>query len=154
MKAQKADQYHTEQDSVRLSLMKRRERDWRNGPILYQVFVDRFAPSDRLPEKAEHYQSPRQLYSWSELPVYGHLDETLGVWTQELVFWGGDLLSLRSKLDHIVELGVDVLYLQPIQDAFTNHKYDAQDWAKVAPEYGTREDVIDLAKELHANGCG
>ena len=151
-KTSKTNLYHTEADKLNTDTMLVREADWRIGPIVYQVFVDRFAPSDQLSAKVPYYQAPRKLHAWSDVPLRGHLNEDVKVWTHELDFWGGDLQSLQSKLRHVVDLGADVLYLQPIQDAFTNHKYDAQDWAKVAPEYGTRQDVIDLAKELHANG--
>ncbi|MBI5155122.1 glycoside hydrolase family 13 protein, partial [Candidatus Poribacteria bacterium] len=49
-------------------------------------------------------------------------------------------------------LGVDVVYLNPIHKAYTNHKYDAQDYFAVSEEYGTREDVIALADALHGRG--
>src|SRR5579884_1748260 len=129
-----------------------RERDWRNGPVVYQVFVDRFAPSADLAAKRMLYKSPRSLHPWSETPKAGSQIKSMGVWSHELAFWGGDLKSVRSKLSYIHDLGADVLYLNPIFDALTNHKYDALDYGKVAPEYGTRQDVIDLASDLHRNG--
>ena len=46
----------------------RREKDWRNGGIVYQIFVDRFAPSLSLQTKIRLYQSPRTLQPWNELP--------------------------------------------------------------------------------------
>ena len=76
-----------------------------------------------------------------------------GVWSHEIDFWGGDLRSLTSKLDYLTsDLGIDVLYLNPIHLAYTNHKYDAQDYFQVSPEYGTRDDVKRLAAELHHRG--
>ena len=129
-----------------------RANDWRNGAIVYQVFVDRFAPSANLDAKKSLYATPRTLHPWSEVPVGGHEDKQLGMWTHELAFWGGDLKSTRGKLDYIQGLGADVLYLNPIQSALSNHKYDALDWAEVAPEYGTRKDVVELAKSLHGKG--
>ena len=129
-----------------------RQADWRNGAVVYQVFVDRFAPSDRLEKKKHLYATPRSLHPWNEEPVSGHEDKTIGLWSHELAFWGGDLKSLEGKLGYIESLGVDVLYLNPIQAALTNHKYDALDWAEVAPEYGTRKDVLDIARGLHEMG--
>lgn len=126
-----------------------RESDWRNGAIIYQVIVDRFAPSENLDAKKALYASPRTLHEWSETPRGGKKLDEYGLWSHELAFWGGDLASLRSKLDYIDALGVDVLYLNPIHAAFTNHKYDAQDYAAVSQEYGSRQDVIDLAKACH-----
>jgi glycosidase len=74
------------------------------------------------------------------------------LWSQELDFWGGDFASLRTRLDHVQQLGVDVLYLNPIHLATTNHKYDALDYHAVSPEYGTRDDVKALAQNLHDRG--
>ncbi len=129
-----------------------READWRNGAVTYQVLVDRYAPSADLEAKRHLYAAPKQLRHWNELPRQGHFLEEARLWSHEVDFWGGDLKSLRSRLDHIVQLGADVLYLNPICSAYTNHKYDALDYKVVSPEYGTREDVKALADELHANG--
>ncbi len=129
-----------------------RERDWRNGPIVYQVFVDRFAPSANLDAKRALYTAPRSLHPWSETPKAGTLNREAGLWSHELAFWGGDLKSVRSRVGYVKDLGADVLYLNPIVEALSNHKYDAMDYEKVAPEYGTRQDVTDLAGDLHAHG--
>ena len=129
-----------------------RAADWRNGAIIYQVIVDRFAPSTNLAAKKHLYPAPKTLHDWDELPAGGKKIEELGLWSHEIAFWGGDLESLRGKLDYIDTLGAEVLYLNPIHAAFTNHKYDAQDFAQVSPEYGTRADVIALADECHARG--
>lgn len=129
-----------------------READWRQGAVVYQVLVDRFAPSADLAAKRAHYAAPRTLHAWDEDPVRGRYLEAEGVWSHELAFWGGDLASVRGRLDHLVALGVDVLYLNPIHAAFTNHKYDALDYAAVSPEYGSRADVRALALAAHARG--
>ncbi|MBU6195219.1 MAG: hypothetical protein KGP02_10035 [Burkholderiales bacterium] len=129
-----------------------READWRNGAVTYQVLVDRYAPAENLQAKRHLYPAPKRLRDWSEVPQQGHFVEEARLWSHELDFWGGDLHSLRSRLDHIVRLGADVLYLNPICEAFTNHKYDALDYQRVSPEYGTREDVKALAAELHRHG--
>ena len=128
-----------------------RRADWRCGPVVYQVFVDRFGPPSetRLAAKADLYASPRQLIPWDTLPFRGEKDVDAGLWSHELHFWGGDLVTLRDKLDYIEELGADVVYLNPIQQAYTNHKYDAHDFFEVSPEYGTRDDVRALADDLH-----
>ncbi len=129
-----------------------READWRNGPIVYHVMVDRFAPSADLDAKRHLYEAPRTLHAWSETPKQGTHNVQQGLWTHELAFWGGDLASTRSHLDHVQELGADVLYLNPICEGLTNHKYDADDYAVVAAEFGTRADIKDLADDLHARG--
>lgn len=131
----------------------KRKEDWRNGCVVYQVIVDRFAPPENLDSKRDLYPAPKRLHSWQETPHKGELLKDQGLWTHELDFWGGDLRGLTSKLDYVTsDIGVDVLYLNPIHKAFTNHKYDAQDYFEVSPEYGTRDDVKQLATELHRRG--
>jgi len=137
--------------SPRAEAMRRREADWRVGPVVYQVLVDRFAPSSRLEAKRSLYGPPRRLRAWSDLPEPGSPVPELGVWSHELDFWGGDLQSLIGKLDHVRSLA-DVLYLNPIHDALTNHKYDATDWRRISPEYGDWADFRSLARAVHASG--
>lgn len=129
-----------------------REQDWRNGAIVYQVLVDRFAPSANVDAKRHLYPAPRQLRPWDEQPRRGRYLDSHQLWSHEVDFWGGDLASLARHLDHVQQIGADVLYLNPICEAFTNHKYDALDYQQVSPEYGTRADVHRLAGELHRRG--
>jgi glycosidase len=129
-----------------------REKDWRNGAIVYQVLVDRFAPSANMEAKRALYPAPKVLRSWNESPKRGSYLESEKLWSHEIEFWGGDLASLRSRLDHVQTLGADVLYLNPIHLAYTNHKYDAFDYQAVSPEFGTRADVKALAKDIHQRG--
>lgn len=129
-----------------------RDADWRNGAVVYQVLLDRFAPPANLEAKRALYPEPKKLRDWSETPTRGTYVESAEVWSHEIDFWGGDFASLMTKLDYIDSLGVDVLYLNPIHLAYTNHKYDAQDYFEVSPEFGTREDVKKLAAELHKRG--
>lgn len=135
-----------------MSVYETRAADWRIGPVVYHVFVDRFAPPADLDAKRAFFAPPRVLRSWSDLPKRGHHLADAGLWSHELEFWGGDLASLRSKLDYIKGLQADVLYLNPIHKAYTNHKYDAQDYFDVSPEYGTRADVVALAADAHQHG--
>jgi glycosidase len=134
--------------------LKEREADWRNGAVVYQVIVDRFAPSANLALKRKLYPPPKVLHVWPDLPTKGEELPGEGLWAHELDFWGGDLASLLGKLGYVVDLGADVLYLNPIHAAYTNHKYDAYDYAKVSPEYGTRQDLIALAQACHRHGIG
>lgn len=129
-----------------------READWRNGAIVYQVLVDRFAPSANLEAKRGLYAPPKTLRAWSETPRRGTYLADQRLWSHEIDFWGGDLASTRSRLDHVQRLGADVLYLNPIHSGYTNHKYDSLDFQAVSPEFGTREDVKALAADLHRRG--
>ena len=127
-----------------------RKNDWRVGPLIYQVMVDRFAPSESLDSKRDLYAAPRLLKEWNELPKHGKFLEDHSVWTHELEFWGGDLQSVIAKSDYFSQLGVDCVYLNPIHESFTNHKYGAIDYRKISPEFGTRDDVRKLAETLHS----
>ena len=123
------------------------------GPVVYQVFVDRFVPPANAAAQAAFFQAPRKFMpDWSSIPAPGSRVEGIGCYSHELEFWGGNLPGVRSKLDYVKGLGVDVIYLNPIHLAYTNHKYDALDWAKVSPEYGTRDDVTALADDCHRHG--
>jgi glycosidase len=129
--------------------MAARERDWRIGAIVYQVYVDRFAPSRHLDAKRARYAAPKRLRDWSETPKAGSYLENEKLWSHEIDFWGGDIDSLEGRLDYIEQLGADVLYLNPIHAAYTNHKYDALDYRAVSSEYGTRDEVRRLAADVH-----
>ncbi|CAN5295571.1 cyclomaltodextrinase [soil metagenome] len=130
----------------------RRAADWRNGAVVYQVLVDRFAPSDHLDEKRALYPAPKVLRRWDQLPTRGTYLPEVKVWSHEIDFWGGDLRSVRGKLRYIDDLGADVLYLNPIHLAWTNHKYDALDYKALSPEFGTRADLDALIVDAHGHG--
>ncbi|MCU7376365.1 alpha-amylase family glycosyl hydrolase [Paucibacter sp. O1-1] len=129
-----------------------READWRNGAIVYQVLVDRFAPSANLAAKRALYPAPKTLRGRTEEPRRGRYLEAEKLWSHEIDFWGGDLASTTARLDHVQQLGAEVLYLNPIVLAYTNHKYDALDYQQISPEYGTRDDLRRLAAEARARG--
>lgn len=139
-------------DQALAGVFEAREKDWRDGAVVYQVHVDRFAPPADLQAKRALYPVPRKLHAWTELPTHGTYLPEAKVWSHEIDFWGGDLQSLRGKLDYVQGLGADVVYLNPIALASTNHKYDTLDYRTVSPEYGTRDDARALARDVHARG--
>lgn len=139
-------------DAALEGVFEQREKDWRNGAVIYQVLVDRFAQPADLESKKPLYPPPKTLRAWSETPKRGNYLEVHKLWSHEIDFWGGDLQSLAGKLDHIQQLGADVLYLNPIHLGYTNHKYDALDYNAISPEFGTREDVKSLARNVHGRG--
>lgn len=136
----------TQKDSMNYE---QREKDWRNGAIIYQVLVDRFAPSKDLDEKIHLYKSPKVLKDWHETPKRGKFNEKVKYWTHELDYWGGDLKSLIDKIAYLRNLNIDVLYLNPIFDSLSNHKYDASNYLKISEEYGTFEDLKLLTNTCH-----
>lgn len=139
-------------DVARAEEMRARAADWRNGAVVYQLIVDRFAPSKSLDDKRALYTAPRKLRPWSETPSKGTYLEKDQVWSHEVDFWGGDLQSVRDRLDYLQDLGIDVVYLNPIFSSLTNHKYDAWDYNVVDPVYGDRKALGELADDLHKRG--
>ena len=144
--------YASRHDLEFAGVFEAREHDWRNGAVVYQVLVDRFAPSANLDAKRTLYPAPKTLHTWDETPAKGRYLDSHKVWSHEIAFWGGDLASTAARLGHVQDLGADVLYLNPICLAWTNHKYDALDYLQVSPEYGTRDDLRALAADVHARG--
>lgn len=139
-------------DRARAEVFERRRSDWRIGATTYHVMVDRFAQALDIESKKHLYQPPRKLMKWSDDPERGERLEAHNIGEQEVQFWGGDLQSLRTGLDHIQRFGAGVLYLNPIQDAFSNHKYDANDWFGISPEFGTHDDLRALIGDLDERG--
>lgn len=97
------------------STYERRDKDWRNGAIVYQVLVDRFVPPANLPAKRHLYPAPKVLRDGSAPALPGVYLPEAKLNSQELDFRGGDLQSLATRLDHIQKLGAGVLYLNPIR---------------------------------------
>ncbi|MBN3490120.1 glycoside hydrolase family 13 protein [Acholeplasma equirhinis] len=128
-----------------------REKDWRNGALVYQVLVDRFYSSKTIEEKRNLYPYPKNLKPWGELPKGGTFLEDVRYWSHELDFWGGDLKGVTEKIDYIKNLGMDVLYLNPICESLSNHKYDATDYLEISKEFGTKEDLQQLISNIHSN---
>ncbi len=144
--------YANELDKASEAAFQAREKDWRNGAVVYQVIVDRFVPSANLEAKKSLYAAPKALRNWNEVPTRGKYLENAKFWSHEIDFWGGDLQSTMSKLDYVRELGADVLYLNPIHLGYTNHKYDALDYQEISPEYGTHADFKALTQAAHQQG--
>ena len=105
--------------------------DWAKGAIIYQIYVDRFYNGDKSNdvETAEYYyigDVSVKVDDWDKPPACMGVRE----------FYGGDLQGIMDKLDYLQDLGVEVLYLNPIFVSPSNHKYDSQDYDYVDPHYG------------------
>lgn len=113
---------------------------WMYGGVIYQIFPDRFC---RVNSKVE-VPSYKVLHEkWNELPVF--LPNEQG----EIInndFFGGNLLGIVSKLDYIQSLGVNIIYLNPIFKAFSNHRYDTGDYMQIDDLLGSMEDFKYLLK--------
>ena len=115
--------------------------DWAQGKIIYHIFVDRFNKKD---EKEE--LPGRKLHKdFNEEPVLGPNEE--GKWNID--FYGGDLKGIIDKLDYIKSLGTGIIYLSPIVESQSNHRYDTADYLEIDPYVGHKEDLKELCREAH-----
>lgn len=104
---------------------------WAKGAVFYQIFVDRFCngdPSNDVLDNEYNYigEGTRRITDWGKYP------DSMDVRS----FYGGDLQGVINKLDYLSDLGVDVIYLNPIFVSPSNHKYDIQDYDYVDPHFG------------------
>ncbi|MBQ1229743.1 MAG: glycoside hydrolase family 13 protein [Clostridia bacterium] len=120
---------------------------WFRGGTMYHVFVDRFCRGEG---KAELRSDATLNEDWENgVPQYA---QKPGEALANDVFFGGNLWGVTEKLDHLQELGVTVLYLSPIFEAYSNHRYDTGDYEKVDALLGGEEAFACLVREAHARG--
>lgn len=118
--------------------------DWIKGGIFYQIFVDRFYSKGEVKVK----DSAVMHENWNDTPYYKPVNgEVLNN-----DFFGGNLKGIISKLDYIKSLGTTCIYLNPIFEAYSNHKYDTADYMNVDSMFGTNEDFITLCSEAKKRG--
>lgn len=118
--------------------------DWLSGGIMYQIFPDRFYRSGTT-----KYNVPQDRYlhqRWGSQPEWrpNHQGEITNS-----DYFGGDLEGIIQKLDYLQSLGITCIYLNPIFEAHSNHRYDTADYTKVDPLLGTKEDFKRLCKEAN-----
>ncbi|MBQ7010248.1 MAG: glycoside hydrolase family 13 protein [Clostridia bacterium] len=120
--------------------------DWFKGNIMYQIFTDRFCRGGNVPVRDDAVINP----DWENgIPQFaaevgGHLDNN--------EFFGGTLYGIADKLDYIASLGVGVIYLNPIFEAYSNHKYDTANYMKVDEMFGGDEALDHLITEADKRG--
>ncbi len=105
--------------------------DWAKGAVMYQIFVDRFYNGDTANdvETGEYIyigEPCTRVTDWEKYPAYMGVRE----------FYGGDLQGVLDKLDYLQELGVEVVYFNPLFVSPSNHKYDTQDYDYIDPHFG------------------
>ena len=117
--------------------------EWFKGGVMYQIFPDRFCKVGEAPQLKGRINRE----DWGGLPSY-RPNEKGKVLNND--FFGGNFKGIQSKLDYLKELGVTVIYCNPIFEAASNHRYDTSDYMKIDPILGTEKDfkeLIDAAKE-------
>ena len=122
--------------------------DWFGRGVSYQIFPDRFCRS-RVPDPAGLVGDRTMHENWQDTPEF-RPDERGEIRNRD--FFGGDLAGIISKLDYLKRLGVTTLYLNPIFEAASNHRYNTADYMAIDPMLGTAEDFRALCREAHARG--
>ena len=118
--------------------------DWAKGAVMYQIFTDRFYNGDKSNdvETNEYYyigDYSQRVTNWNKYPANMGVRE----------FYGGDLQGVMDKLDYLQDLGVEVVYFNPLFVSPSNHKYDIQDYDYIDPHYGK---IVDDGGEVLPNG--
>ena len=121
---------------------------WFGEGLTYQIFPDRFCRLS-VPDPAGMIGDRIVHQDWSDQPIYR--PEANGEITNR-DFFGGSLQGILSKLDYLAELSVTTLYLCPIFEADSNHRYNTADYMAIDPMLGSEEDFALLCQEAHARG--
>ncbi|MCR4789075.1 MAG: glycoside hydrolase family 13 protein [Lachnospiraceae bacterium] len=121
---------------------------WAKGAVMYQIYVDRFyngdPSNDVLTDEYEYIGGHTEhVDDWDKYPA------TMGV----REFYGGDLQGVLDKMDYLSDLGIDVIYFNPLFVSPSNHKYDIQDYDHIDPHFGKIvHDEGELLKwDMHEN---
>ncbi|MBE6635268.1 MAG: glycoside hydrolase family 13 protein [Ruminococcaceae bacterium] len=118
------------------------------GGIIYHVFVDRFARGGNIVPRSDAVM----IEDWDNgIPEY---PEYPGAHLENNTFFGGTLYGIIDKLDYIKSLGADLIYLSPIFESYSNHKYDTANYMKVDDMFGGDEALSELIREASLRGMG
>jgi glycosidase len=144
--------------------------DWLKNAVIYQIYPDRFFNGDTNNDFLQRYARGNALYefptNWYSLPkdpdLYGPnypAEANRGVdfskgknasFANDM--YGGDLKGIEAKVNYLKSLGVTVLYMNPVGQSISSHRYDTTDYTKVDPLLGTMDDFVSLTQAAHKNG--
>ena len=104
---------------------------WAKGAVMYQIYVDRFyngdPTNDVLTDEYNYIgEHVNRVEDWGKYPAVMGVRE----------FYGGDLQGVLDKMDYLQDLGIDVIYFNPLFVSPSNHKYDIQDYDYIDPHFG------------------
>lgn len=106
---------------------------WMETATFYQIFVERFNIGNNGKDKS--YVNLK----WGELPT-------------PKSFAGGDIKGITEKLDYLYGLGINALYLTPVFQSVSNHKYDISNYYEIDEHFGSKEDLRELIEKAHKKG--
>ena len=142
---------------------------WLKHAVIYEIFPDRFfngnIANDENPntqqgvyvnangtENLGPIQFHKDWYSLPFDPATGSNPAYAGNGQYNIDYFGGDLQGIQDKLDYLQSLGVNTLYLTPIFQSESVHKYDTGNFMQVDPGFGTMQDYLNLVKDAKAKG--
>ena len=133
--------------------------NWFKEGIVYQIFPDRFNRGSDYEERLENTRKKIEgknhgkvfVDDWYKCPEYER-DESGGV--HEFEFYGGTLKGIEEKAEYLQKLGVTSIYLNPIFEARSSHRYDIGDYMKIDSLLGDEKSFKSLVKTLKKHGIG
>ncbi|MDP4087015.1 MAG: alpha-amylase family glycosyl hydrolase [Bacillota bacterium] len=154
--------------------------DWMKNAVIYQIFPDRFFNGDQSNDYVQNYAEGNTPYEfvnkWNSIPEDPNIEYEKdangnivkdaggnpvvdpnykanvgdGIWNNDV--FGGDLKGIQDKLTYLKSLGVNTLYINPISEASSNHRYDTKDYQNVDPMLGHMDDFVNLVNEAKKMG--
>ncbi len=105
---------------------------WLKESMFYQIFPERFCNGDTT-------NDPEEIVTWESKPTRTN-------------FMGGDIKGIADNIEYLVDLGINAIYLNPIFQGKSNHKYDTVDYFKIDENFGTEDDFRSFIDKCHQNG--
>ncbi|XAM53349.1 Amylopullulanase [Terrisporobacter vanillatitrophus] len=122
---------------------------WFKEGILYHIFVDRFNNGNRTSKPSNPKKNSFIYANWEDDPMYIK-DENGDIIRWD--FYGGNLKGIINKLGYLKKLGVSIIYLSPVFESSSNHKYNTGDYKKIDPMFGDEEIFEELIEKANAKG--
>ena len=122
---------------------------WYKEGIMYNIFVDRFNNGNRNKKPSNPKKNSFIYANWSDTPMY--IKDTNG----EIIRWdfhGGNLRGIIDKLPYLSKIGVSIIYLSPIFESSSNHKYTTGDYKTIDPMFGDEEILKELIEKAKKRG--
>ena len=122
---------------------------WYKEGIMYNIFVDRFNNGNRTKKVSNPKENSFIYANWSDTPMY--IKDSNG----EIIRWdfhGGNLKGIIDKLPYLNKMGVTIIYLSPIFESSSNHKYNTGDYKKIDPMFGDEEILQELIDKAAKRG--
>lgn len=144
--------YEYEPPSYQITVYKKEATtpNWFKESVMYQIFVDRFYNGY---EKGQMLGMKKKCYiydRWEDTPYYRKDPDTGKIVCFD--FYGGNLLGVMKKLSYLKELGINVIYFNPIFEAPSNHKYDTANYKKIDPMFGDNQFFKEFCKKAKEMG--